>query len=206
MTFEENYKRIEHIPGWFSKEDCQAMWGLMQQHKEGLVVEIGSFMGRSATFISAMHNVICIDPWKIGKGQAHDLYNKIKLEDKKSQPIEADLEIENFYHIFKKYAITENEYGYRVGSIIEYDYKLWDTWSLGKIGLLHLDHKHTEDAVYNSLLNWRRHLLPSATIFIHDMNFKNVAKGVAKSMIHIQKRIRSSLYEPVICRWKPHYA
>lgn len=206
MTFEENYARIEHIPGWFSKEDCLALWDLMQKHEKGLVVEIGSFLGRSATFISALHHVICIDPWRIHPRRIPKVYEKIRAEDTKTEIMEIDPESNTLYPLFEKYAIKENEFGYRVGTIQGCDHTIWDQWSLGKIGLMHLDHEHSNNAVYNSLINWRRHMLPNAPILIHDMGYLDIDVGVARSMIHIEKRVRDSMFHPIVCRWKPTYA
>lgn len=64
MTFEEIFTQIENIEGWMGKPDCEALYNYAKDVK-GLIVEIGSYLGRSTKLIalsSPESKIISIDP------------------------------------------------------------------------------------------------------------------------------------------------
>ena len=189
MEFETIYKVIENIPGWFSKEDAKILMNLIIKCKHE-VVEVGSFFGKSATFISHFKNVTCIDPWIANEG----LKKKIKT---------LGLEVEangDFSHIFKLFAIEKNKHGKKIRIIQKPDYQVFDKWE-SKVGILFLDHHHTYEAVMKSLFGWKKHMCKYGKILIHDSNWKEVKKGIDDSGIHQYKSYKNSIYEPMLCSW-----
>ena len=66
MNFEEIYQQVDKLKGWMPKEDCRMLNEYVSQIKNGLIVEIGSFMGRSTltmTLSSPTSKIISIDPY-----------------------------------------------------------------------------------------------------------------------------------------------
>lgn len=95
--FEECFKKIENIEGWFSKDDAFIFFEAIKNLKnKGAMVEIGSWCGRSLIFsylVSSCFNNHCkkfsIDPFLTSKdvpnGKYETFLNNIKqynLEDK----------------------------------------------------------------------------------------------------------------------------
>lgn len=187
--FEEAYGRASQIQGWFSRADFEKLHELLTATIDGCVLEVGSFLGRSTAFISHYHPVICIDPWRLGPKWAEAL---------KKRGVEVDARGSSFYSAFERFAMTENPFGSRVVAIRKCDYDVWPAWG-GRIGLMHLDHLHTENAVFNSLRAWRRHLSPGAKVYVHDSNVPDVMKGIKRSGIEILEVVAASEFQPAVC-------
>ena len=71
MNRDEVFLRANSIEGWFQPEDMKTMWNLVMEKvpENGLVVEVGSWKGRSSFVIGAAcktknARVICIDTFK----------------------------------------------------------------------------------------------------------------------------------------------
>ncbi|MFX0198411.1 MAG: class I SAM-dependent methyltransferase [Candidatus Hodarchaeota archaeon] len=65
MKFEDAYGRIEKIEGWMGFNDCQILFNYAKKIKNGLIVEIGSFKGRSTKLMalaSPTSTIVAIDP------------------------------------------------------------------------------------------------------------------------------------------------
>jgi len=66
MNFEEIYQQVDKLKGWMPKEDCRILNEYVSWIKNGLIVEIGSFMGRSTLTMalsSPTSKIISIDPY-----------------------------------------------------------------------------------------------------------------------------------------------
>jgi len=66
MTFEDIYKEVDKLQGWMPKPDCRELYDYVSQVENGLIVEIGSFMGRSTLTMalsSPTSKIISIDPY-----------------------------------------------------------------------------------------------------------------------------------------------
>lgn len=62
MSFPEAWARAAAVEGWLTEGQARLLWDAAAS-REGLVVEIGSFRGRSATILaSAARHVVCVDP------------------------------------------------------------------------------------------------------------------------------------------------
>jgi hypothetical protein len=188
MTFEEAWSICLKIPGWFSKEDAMKLWDLTSGLTD--VVEIGSFLGRSATLLSCVEtieSVTCIDPWIAGPKMQKCIYNKTNSD-------------KSFFDLFSEFtSCTTN--CHKIRRIQAFDYDVCESWE-HKIEFIHLDHLHTEAAVFNSLVLWKRHLLPKAKVMIHDSNLIEVMNGIERSGITIEHIVKESIFEPAICSWK----
>lgn len=69
MIFEEIFSRVSEIKGWFDKEDCLAVWKRVKD-VEGLIVEIGSYAGRSTVLLalsSPKSRIITVDSYPKNK-------------------------------------------------------------------------------------------------------------------------------------------
>lgn len=192
MTYEDAYDLASKVPGWFSEYDFGKLYELLQENPPGVVLEVGSFLGRSAVFISCFRPVVCIDPWKLGP------WFRRKISGLRP---EVDLSGEDFSFLFQEYAIQNNPFGHRITPIKAKDDAVWDEWSHGPIGLLHLDHEHTDEAVYKSLHGWQKHLLPDAKMYLHDSHLEAVAKGIRRSGVRVLHTVRESKALPVVCVW-----
>ena len=65
MTFKQAYKQIDDLEGWMGSEDCEALYKEASKVKNGLIVEIGCFMGRSTKIMalaSPTSEIVSIDP------------------------------------------------------------------------------------------------------------------------------------------------
>ena len=65
MNFEDIYKRADEIYGWMSEEDSRVLNRYASKVKNGLIVELGCFQGRSSTVISLSSptsKVVSVDP------------------------------------------------------------------------------------------------------------------------------------------------
>ena len=51
MEFEDIFKQVDPIKGWMGRPDCLALYEYVKEVK-GLIVEIGSYMGRSAKLMA----------------------------------------------------------------------------------------------------------------------------------------------------------
>lgn len=91
MTFDEIYQRVEKLPGWMGEEDCRVLYKYAQL-STGLIVEIGSYGGRSTLMLAlgSGRKVISIDPY-IGYEDIYKGFQKtikgldIELIKKKSE-------------------------------------------------------------------------------------------------------------------------
>lgn len=181
MNFQVAYNRVEKIPGWFSIEDAEAIFPLILKSQK--IVEVGSFLGKSSMFISSFKNVTCIDPWT---GMSKKLLTVgLKCED-------------DYYDFFKQFTFEHKE---KITTIRNLDKEVFNNWSEAKIDLLFLDHAHTYDSVYESLIGWKPHMQKFGKIFIHDGNWIQVKNAIDDSKINQLKIYKKSVFEPILCSW-----
>lgn len=196
MDLEKAYNKSKNIPGWFSLEDARALMELLI-NSSGKIVEVGSFLGKSAVFTSCFKPVVCIDPWKANDALKNKIIEGLG-ENYKNDKI---LSKGNFYHLFEKFAIKENEFGYNVTAIKKPDTEVFNNWNGGKIGVLFLDHNHTYDSVMASLLGWKPHMAQDGKILIHDSNWIVIKNAINASKIFQCKIYSESLFKPMLCFW-----
>ena len=66
IAFNKIFNQIKDIHGWMSESDCRLLYDKASKIKNGLIVEIGAWMGRSAKMLSLSSptsEVISVDPF-----------------------------------------------------------------------------------------------------------------------------------------------
>ena len=66
MTFEEVFQQVDPIEGWMGNQDCHALYDYVK-NVTGLIVEIGSYMGRSTRLLalsSPRSEIVSIDSYE----------------------------------------------------------------------------------------------------------------------------------------------
>lgn len=71
-TFDEAWETADEITGWLSKAEAAALWDAAQLTPiDGVIVEVGSFCGRSTTILAETgRKVIAFDPLVLGQSIA----------------------------------------------------------------------------------------------------------------------------------------
>src|SRR4051812_3224080 len=49
--FSVAFGHVQHVPGWFNATNASAFWAVMAERRPRTVVEIGSYIGRSAIYL-----------------------------------------------------------------------------------------------------------------------------------------------------------
>lgn len=119
------------IPGWFHQHTADTLTKLIQEHNVLDVIEIGSFLGKSAAFFaSQVWEVTCIDPFKAWPEGNQNGDSQLAGEDFYDKFLENTKEYKNIVVI-------------RLSSVTA-DY----TWSRNiKSDLVYIDGAHDYDSV-----------------------------------------------------------
>lgn len=163
--------KYHSIPGWFNYIDSYAQLASNLPDKS-TVIEIGSFMGRSTSFLATAFwnagkenvNIYCIDTWE-GSGKEH-----------------AHLDLSNMYDTFKenlKFFIGRNMVIPLRGRSDNADFlaKFED----GSVDAVCIDGAHTYDEVKDDIYNWWPKLKADGVMIGDDYNWESVNKAVNDS-------------------------
>ena len=155
------------IPGWLDKSQAAILFHLaVDGPGDGAVVEIGSYLGRSAAVLAAALRsrgsgiLTAVDPHDGNRGLPG-------TEDPglSTYPL--------FLHHLRQYQLEG-----LVEAVLKPSVEAAAEWS-GPIRLLYLDGLHTEDAVHSDLVAWGPHLHPTSTIVVDDYDyFEGVRRAV----------------------------
>lgn len=156
------------IPGWFNYQDSYAQ--LASNLPDGAtVVEIGSFMGRSTSFLATAFwnankqkvKIYCIDTWE-GSGQEH-----------------AHLDLSKMYHTFR------DNLQFFIGREMVIPLQgrsdnqaFLDRFEDGSIDAVSVDGAHTYDEVKDDILNWWPKIKPDGIMIGDDYNWQSVQQAV----------------------------
>ena len=68
LSFQEVWARVDGVDGWLTAEEAAALYGAaMQTPQDGLIVEVGSYKGRSLTVLAETgRRVLAVDPLELG--------------------------------------------------------------------------------------------------------------------------------------------
>lgn len=168
----EHYNRI---PGQSDNEKLEALLGLAPSIPRGDWVEIGSLYGRSSYALSVLakeyggDNLVCIDPWDLGKilpqrGKASMLDEHAKLVD-----------LEKIFEVFKcTIALLDNVTYIRdrsedaltryLNSNVDGDELVLEH----SISFLHIDGNHHFDEVSKDIALWEPHVCIGGWVAIDD--------------------------------------
>lgn len=160
--------KYHNIPGWFNYIDSYAQ--LASNLPDGsTIIEIGSFMGRSTSFLATAFwnankenvKIYCIDTWE-GSGKEH-----------------AHLDLSTMYDIFKenlKFFIGRNMVIPLRGRSDNQDFL--DKFEDGSVDAVSVDGAHTYDEVKDDVKNWWPKLKPDGVMIGDDYNWESVNKAV----------------------------
>lgn len=134
------------------------------------IVEIGSYMGRSACFLAAGSKagnkckVTCIEPW-------HQRNLKFDTRSPEKLNIFAKLGIREQFdrqtEPYKNLIIAKQGYSAQIA-------KAWNA----PVGLIFIDGNHNE--AYTDFELWHRHIVSGGVMAFHDINFPHVAEQIHK--------------------------
>ena len=151
MTFDEIYAQVQDLAGWMPAKDCEMLHEYVSRIENGLIVEIGAFMGISTKVMalsSPTSRIVSIDPFLKVHSSAG-----IK-DDDPEYVMKRLLEVmdgENFELIHDK---SEN-----VGK----------TWS-SPIDFLHIDGSHWVKDLNKDIELFVPHVKKGCYVFFHDYN------------------------------------
>lgn len=169
MNFEEIFKEIDLIPGWMGEEDCGVLYKYASQTK-GLIVEIGSYMGRSTRLLalsSPESRVITIDSFKMGGKKA-------------------------------KKMLLKNIEGLNVKLVEGTSRNVGKGWKR-KIDLLFVDGGHTERVVKKDIELFVPHVKRGGIVLFHDYTTQGPNYGVKKAVLESTKYFGTFWLEDGIC-------
>jgi cephalosporin hydroxylase len=157
--------------GWINDYDFDALYDLSKSlNNNSVVVEIGTFLGRSTSFfIEKSPTIHCVDLWKTFelKQEWCDL-EKLKSQNK------------NFPNVINTYEACKTNIGHRV-TMIQGDSLAIDLSHLyGMCDLVFIDAGHTYNHVMSDLNLAKKLINDAGTISGHDWNdsFVDVKKSV----------------------------
>jgi predicted O-methyltransferase YrrM len=176
MTFEEVFAQVDSIEGWMGKDDCKALWAYAQ-NVSGLIVEIGSYMGRSTKLLalaSPESNIVAIDSYK------ETVFSSVDPVEVKRRFFESVAEL-------------------RVTLIHEDSHKVGKKWKQA-IDFLVVDGDHLYEAVKKDILNFVPHVKQGCFVLFHDYNEKRDdeeyqpnSHGVFRAVNELKKRYFSDV-------------
>ena len=164
MTFDEIYKQVENIPGWMGRQDCEALYNAVL-NIDGLIVEIGSFMGRSTTIMAwaaPKSHIVAVDP-----------YFTVHPSSGITEPIEA---IKGFIN---------NTTSYDVQLLAKKSEEIGEEWTL-PIDFLHIDGDHHYESVKKDIELFVPHVKKGSYVYFHDyvVNGAEEDGGRVKDAVH----------------------
>jgi len=91
--FKQVWKIVRRLPGWMPRDDAAFLFdaAMAAERLEGVIVEIGSYKGRSACIMAfgGTSEIYCVDPWQdLGTGfplSVHDFWNTVNRFDFKAR-------------------------------------------------------------------------------------------------------------------------
>ena len=157
MTFDNIFKKVDEIDGWFSHAQMEMLYDYVKEAK-GYFLEIGTYRGRSTMFFRLVNkdiDIVTVDcmNYKWGKPDP----NGVKLENK---PIDQRV--------------------YALGNIIQiiggssYVSKFLNL----KFGIIFIDGDHTYEGAVKDILAWKDSLVSGRLMIFHDYDRVGVYKAV----------------------------
>lgn len=94
MTFRDIVRDIYHVPGWLSEPEASVLYdAALSTPPDGVIVEIGSFAGRSTRLLAATgRTVFCVDPLELGRS-----VGKIIIDDAIVASLQAAADLPNVH-------------------------------------------------------------------------------------------------------------
>lgn len=150
------------IEGWFSEDEGRWYARFARALRGGIFVEVGSWKGRSTSFIGAICNangtrLVCVDHWKGSSDILQPRY-------------EAALACENVEQTFRTNMAT---LGIQVEVIAEPSLVAATRFPAGSVDRVFLDGSHDHDSVAADLVVWSERLRAGGILAGHDYGAKH---------------------------------
>jgi predicted O-methyltransferase YrrM len=166
--FLDVWRTADWIPGWFHEGSASLFYSVIREQHPAVVVEIGSYLGRSTVFLAlalqrtnSPGRVIAVDPHTGDRQQ---------LEGLAAEQLPS-------YELFRQHCRAA-----RVDHLIEARVQTSAQAALGwsaPIDLLFVDGWHSYDAVLNDGQAWLPHLSPRGVVVFDDYNaYEEVRRAV----------------------------
>lgn len=152
------------LDGWLAADEGDRLAALAAEVPAGqVIVELGSYRGKSACFLAAGSlagnhvPVYCVDLWALGGQWETDVARR------SGGPLHHD---DPAHHE----AFRENTAPYRdvIVEIQGHTQKVGRGWDRGPVGLLFVDADHRHDATLADLIAWAPHVAPGGWVVCHD--------------------------------------
>ena len=198
MLFDEIYKKANKVYGWMSKEDSNVLSRYASKVKNGLIVELGCFQGRSSTVISLSSptsKVVSVDPL-----QPEYVYSSgsKKLTKRNSNRFTGN-EVREF--LTKNMKDIKNWEFYQESSL-----EVGKGWEL-PIDMLFIDSRHDYEYVKAESLIWLPYVKSGSYVLYHDYyddspDTRGVKKAVDELVDYFSEMKRDPYSYIKICKKK----
>jgi predicted O-methyltransferase YrrM len=168
VSFDDAFARAEAVEGWLSREQAQRLWDAARRVEPGgLIVEIGSFRGRSAIVMASTlaedARLVAIDPHAGG--------------DRGPQEIAAEAERGEADH----QAFVTNLRAAGVESHVEHVRSMSSDAQdavAGQIDVLYVDGAHRFGPARDDIVEWGARVRDGGTMLVHD-SFSSIGVTLA---------------------------
>jgi predicted O-methyltransferase YrrM len=155
---------MKGIDGWFSEDEGRWYARFARALQGGVFVEVGSWKGRSTSFIGRICNangtrLVCVDHWNGSRDVLAPRY-------------EAALEVEDVQQTFRD---NMKVLGIVVEVIAEPSTVAAERFERGSVDRVFLDASHDGPSVADDLAVWFERLKPDGILAGHDYSFKHPA-------------------------------
>jgi len=173
------FAKAREIPGWYPEPVAAAAFAVLADLRPECVVEIGSYMGRSTTFLAAAMeelggpgHVVAIDP-HTGDRQQLERLGASELPS---------------LDMFRRH-VEASGLSHRVRPVVQTAHEAAEGWT-GAIDFLFVDGWHSYDAVMEDGRDWLPHLSEDGVAIFDDVgNYPEVRKAVqdlaAEGLVHL---------------------
>ncbi len=174
-TWNEVWRLAQAAPIFMSEEEARRLWALAHEAKGGCV-ECGSLYGGSAIVLASAGPVVCVDPLDQSPDGPRDLFPAFWRN------------------------VSRSPWAHNVSVITRRDVDVFPTWPR-LVGLLFVDHDHSEEGTRASLDGWRPHLLQGAAVALHDYGHPDYP-GVRAAVDASGIRLVEVVQKLAVCRWE----
>jgi hypothetical protein len=199
MTWDDWRDALAPVGGAYADEEAIRLYELAEQTPwDQWIVEVGSYRGFSGMTLAAgslarpVPRLALVDVWGMEPFRIEDRHPLVGM-------------VENIGELLRHadaVGLMERLFLLRMQSV-----HAATVWPVGaKIGLLHIDAEHTYDALMQDVTSWQKHLVPGATVAIHDYwpePYPGVVQAVDELRTQPEWTDWSLIRTQVTMRWTP---
>ncbi len=154
---------MKGIEGWFSQDEGRWYAKLARGVVGGTFVEVGSWKGRSTSFIGRICNtngtrLICVDHWSGSSDSLSTRYASVLANENVEQTFQANMKA----------------LGIRVETIRDSSVRAAARFEPGSVDCVFLDGSHDSASVMEDLIAWSDRLSPTGVLAGHDYSTKHL--------------------------------